>query len=141
MIDSKPLVDVSLILQGEELDPVQVTALLKVNGTKMRRKGEKWRTSNNNEVTSKTGVWALDAYRDSMDLHDQISSLRQQLSNSKCEPLRLPGVQSAVIDMFIAFGSSERVDDNYECQLTSDDLKWISGLGVPVSFTISYVPS
>lgn len=140
MSHSKPLVDVSLILKGEELDPMQVTSLLKVKGTKMRKKGQTWRTSTNHEVTAKIGVWTLHANRESMDLHDQIASLKRQLGSVTFEPLQVPGVQFAELDVFIAFGSSAGVDDDYKCQLTPDDLSWILGLKVPVSINISYTP-
>ena len=139
MDESEPLVDVSLILRGERLDPAQVTSLLGVAGSKMRRKGEKWRTSTNHEVTAKIGLWTLDAKRESMVLHDQVSWLRQQLGSATCSPLRIPGVEMAEIDVFIALGSNDHGGGDYESELTPEDLAWISSLGVPVSFTLTYV--
>jgi hypothetical protein len=139
MDESKPLLDVSLILRGELLDPAQVTSMLGIAGSKMRKKGEKWRTSTNHEVTAKIGFWAVDAKRESMALHDQISSLRQHLASATCSPLRIPGVDLAEISVFIALGSNDHGGGDYECQLTPEDLGWISSLGVTVSFTLTYV--
>ena len=141
MDESKPLVGVSLLLHGDQLDPDQVTIKLGVNASKSRHKGETWRTITNNEVTPKTGFWSLAAKKESMELHDQISSLRQQLSSATCSPLCIPGVENAEISVFIALGNNERGGGDYQCKLTAADIAWIDGLEVPVTFTLTFVPT
>ena len=139
MDESEPLVSVSLILRGDRLDPAQVTSMLGIAGSKMQRKGEKWRTSTNHEVTAKIGLWILNAKMESMVLHDQVSWLRQQLGSATCLPLLIPGVEMAEIDVFIALGSNDHGGGDYESQLTPEDLAWISGLGVPICFALTYI--
>jgi hypothetical protein len=86
MDQTGPLVDVSLFLHGESLDPAQVTLMLGTEGSQTRSKGEKWRTSTGHEVTAKTGLWSLSASRESMSVRDQLSWLRQKLSSATCPP-------------------------------------------------------
>lgn len=139
MSEPDPLVDVSLILYGESLDPTQVTLMLGTEGSTMRRKGEKWRISTDHEGTAKTGLWTLDANRESMSVHDQLSWLRQRLGSATCPPSRIPGVQNAEISVFIALGSNDRGGGDHEFQLTLEDLSWISNLGATISFSLTYV--
>src|SRR5437868_7902828 len=101
MDQTKPMIDVSLYIHGESLDPAQVTLMLGTEGSKARSKGEKWLTSMGDEVTAKTGLWQLSASRELMSVRDQLSSLRQKLSSATCPPSRIPGVQYADIDVFI----------------------------------------
>lgn len=135
------VVDSFLVLRGDHLNPDMVTSRLGVKGSKMRKKGEAWRTSNNHEITSKTGVWTLDANRQSTSLHDQISSLKQQLALAKCPPLEILGVDCGELCVFVALDSNDHGGGDYRCQLTPDDLAWMSGLGVPLSIELTYVPN
>jgi hypothetical protein len=137
MDKSKPLVDVVLYLRGNFLDPEQVTFVL---GTKTRVKGEKWRTSTNKEVTAKIGLWALDSRAESLSLSDKISWFRAKLSSATCSPLSIPGVEQAEISIFIALGSDDDGDGEYESDLNLEDLQWLSGFGVPVSLKLTYSP-
>lgn len=139
MDKTEPLIDVSLILHGDTLDPAKVTLMLGTQGSKTRSKGEKWRTSTNHEVTAKTGLWALDASRESMSVRDQLSWLRQKLNSATCQPSRIPGVEYADISVFIALGSNDHGGGDHEFQLTLEDLAWISSLGVTISFALTYV--
>jgi hypothetical protein len=139
MDQTKPLVDVSLFLHGDSLNPAQVTLMLGTEGSKTRSKGEKWRTSTDHEVTAQTGLWSLSASRESMSVRDQLSWLRQKLSSATCTPSRIPGVQYADIDVFIALGSNDQGGGDHEFQLTLEDLAWISSLGTTISFTLTYV--
>ena len=139
MDQTEPLIDVSLLLHGESLDPEKVTLMLGTEGSKTRSKGEKWRTSTDHEVTAKTGLWTLDANRGSMSVHDQLSWLRQKLSSATCPPSRIPGVQNAEISVFIALGSNDHGGGDHEFQLTLEDLAWISSLGATISFALTYV--
>lgn len=141
MSEKNALVDSFLVLRGDQLDPEIVSSLLGVKGSKMRKKGEPWRTSNNHEITPKIGIWTLDANRGSMSLHDQMSSLKKQLESAKCSPLDIPGVDSGELCVFVALGSNDHGGGEYKCELSPDDLVWISGLGVPVSIELTYVPA
>ena len=141
MDEKNSLVDSFLVLRGDQLNPETVTSWLGVKGSKVRRKGETWRTSNNDEITSKIGVWTLDANRESTSLHDQISSLKQQLALAKCPLLDIPGVDCGELCVFVALESNDYGGGDYRCQLTPDDLIWMGGLGVPVSIELTYVPN
>lgn len=139
MYQTEPLIDVSLILHGESLDPAKVTLMLGTQGSTTRSKGEKWRTSTNHEVIAKTGLWALDASRELMSVRDQLSWLKQKLSSAICPPSRIPGVQYANLSVFIALGSNDHGGGDHEFQLTLEDLAWISSLGATISFALTYV--
>jgi hypothetical protein len=139
MNQTKPLIDVSLFLHGESLDPAQVTLMLGTEGSKMRSKGEKWRTSTDHEVTAKIGQWSLEASRESMSVHDQLSWLRHKLSSATCPLSCIPGVQYADISVFIALSSNNHGGCDHEFQLSLEDLAWIKSLGATVSFALTYV--
>jgi Domain of unknown function (DUF4279) len=140
MDEKSALVDSFLVLRGDQLDPEMVTSLLGVKGSKTRKKGEPWLTSNNHEITPKIGVWTLDASRESMSLNDQISSLKKQLESAKSSPLDIPGVDSGELCVFVALGSNDHGGGEYKSELSPDNVAWISRLGVPVSIELTYVP-
>jgi hypothetical protein len=139
MGESESLVDVTLFLRGDLLDPAQATSMLGIAGSKMHSKGEKWRTSTNHEVTAKTGLWSLHVQEESRSLSDQIAWLRRNLRLATCPLLQIPGVQEAELSVFIALGSNDRGGGDYESQLTPDDLMWLGTLGVPVTFELTFV--
>jgi hypothetical protein len=138
MDQTESLIDVSLFLHGDSLDPAQVTLMLGTVGSKTRSKGENWRTSMGDEVTAKTGFWELSASGQSMSVRGQLSWLRQKLRSATCPPLSIPGIQHADIDVFIALCSNDHGGGDHQFQLTAEDLAWISSLGTTISFTLTF---
>ena len=139
MGNSQPLIDVALYLRGHSLDPIQVTMMLGVDGSKTRVKGEKSRTSTNKEVVAKIGFWKLVAQADSKSLSDQIKWLRQKLCSAKCSPSAIPGVQEVEISIFVALGSDDEDAVEYESTLSVEDLDWLSSIGTTVSLSFACV--
>ena len=136
---SMPLVDVALYLRGDSLDPVQVTSILGVTASKMRKKGEKWYTCTNKEVTAKTGIWKLASCADSTSLADKMCWLRQQLATAKQFPLDIRGVQEVELSIFVALDSDKDGAADYESELSKDDTVWLGKIGATVSFSFCCV--
>jgi hypothetical protein len=136
--DSLPLIDVALYLYGNLLNPTQVTSMLGAKPSKTRVKGEKWYTSTNKEVVPKIGVWELTAESQSQSLSDKIAWLRQRLDSAVCSPLNISGVEKVEVSIFVALGSNNEGALDYNSELTSKDLAWLSSIGAIVSFSITY---
>lgn len=139
MSNAESLTAVTLYLRGDLLDPNQVTSMLGVEGSKMKKKGETWLTSTGKEVTPKTGLWSLKVKDRSLSLSEQISWLEQQLIAATHIPLEIPGVDEAEISVFIALGENDRGGGDYESELSAANLAWLSSLKIPVSLTLTYV--
>lgn len=136
---SPPLVDVTLFLRGDLLDPAQVNSMLGIDGLKTRIRGEKWRTSTNFEVIAKTGLWTLTAQSKSEFLSDHISWFRQKLSSAQCSPSAVPGVCEVEMSIFVALGSNGRGGGDFESKLAVDDLVWLGNIGATLSLSFVYV--
>lgn len=134
-----PLVDVVLYLRGHSLDPAQVTAMLGVDGSKTRKRGDRWYTKTHKEVVAKIGLWKLEAQADSRSVSEKIGWLRQKLSSAKCSPVDIPGVQDVEVSVFVALGSNVEGAADYETMFTVEDLAWLSSIGATVSFLVTYV--
>lgn len=136
--DSQPLIDVSLYLYGNYLDPAQINSMLCVEPTKARAKGEKWHTHTNKEVVTKIGFWELTSQSKSESLSDQIAWIRQRLDSAVCSPSNIPGVEKVEISIFVALGSNGDGALDFNSEFTLEDLVWLSGIGATVSFSIIY---
>jgi hypothetical protein len=138
MKQSTPLVDVVLYLRGHDLDPQLVTFNLGVEGSKMRLKGEKWRTSTNHEVIAKIGLWTLSSNNKFFSLSENISWLKEKLQFAKCMPKNILGVEQVELSVFIALASDDEGDGNFESALTEQDIIWIRNIGAAMSFKLTH---
>lgn len=136
--DSRPLIDVSLYLYGNQLDPEQINSKLCIEPTKARIKGEKWFTCTNKEVVTKIGFWELTSQSRSESLSDQIAWIRQKLDSAVCSPSNIPGVEKVEISIFVALGSNSDGALDFNSEFTLEDLAWLNRIGATVSFSIAY---
>lgn len=139
MRSSDGVLDVGLYLRGDELDPDAVTALLGINASKARIKGETRHTPTGQQITAKTGVWYLDLNTESGALRDRLALLKRKLGSFGDKLTNIPGVQTAEISVFIALPRNGRGGGDYEFFLTSEDMASVSSLGIPLTFEITYV--
>jgi hypothetical protein len=138
---SKYLLDVSLCLKGEALDPVGLSKLLGVTATTARRKGEKRTIASNKEVTSKGGVWILRVQKDLdvLDLSSVVEELVAKIGNKTASLVGIPGVEHAYVDVFVATKSRDDGGGTCEFELSALNIASVRELGLPVQFTVAVV--
>jgi hypothetical protein len=132
------LVDIVLYLRGHALNPAEVTLMLGIEGTTMRSKGMRWKTSTNKEVVANIGLWELASQANSLSLSDHISFLKKKLEHSICVPSQIPHVEQVEISVFIGLASDDEGDGDFVSELTNNDLQWLASLGGDVSFKLTY---
>jgi hypothetical protein len=140
MAKPKYLLNVSLCLIGEALDPEAISKLLGVTATTSRRKGEKRLIPSNKEIVSKVGVWILGFEKDldTIDLPAIVEELVERIGSNKAVLNGIPDVEDAYVDVFIAT-KSEDSGATCEFQLSAQNIAVISELGLPVRFTVAVV--
>lgn len=139
MKNSKPIVDVTLYLKGENLDPKAVSACLGAEeGSTMRKKEELYSIGLGRRVASKIGLWALESNIDDDSLSGKIAWLRNRLANLKSCPLEIPGVEYIELDLYIELGADDHGDGKYASVMQAEDIRWINEIGACVSVNLSF---
>lgn len=129
----------SFYLNGDALDPAELTALLCVEATKSHKKGMKWTTSTQKEVVQKTGLWALVLKGgDREDLSTLVSRMAVALARRRSSLDRLPRVQDAYLDVLILTDADE---DGGGCDFTLSlhTVEEMKAIGLPVNITFAVV--
>jgi hypothetical protein len=130
--------DVTIYLRGDDLDPSSVSTSLGISPSKSQYKGEKRVTSTNREFVTKIGVWALAAETKSSSLSVHIDELRSKIGG-KGPLINIVGVQEAYLDVFMSKTSDDTGSGTCEFQLSSESIKALESLGLPVQFTVDFV--
>lgn len=130
----------SLYIKGDELDPDELTALLRIEATKSHAKGKKWVTSGQKEVVEKTGLWALVLRGDGdEELSTLVSRMKAELGRGRTSIDHLPGVQEAYLDVLALIDADEDGGGTCEFSLDMQSITDLYAIGLPVHFTIAVV--
>ncbi|MFZ5674133.1 MAG: DUF4279 domain-containing protein [Pseudomonadota bacterium] len=136
-----PLVSVALLIYGANLDPDQISQILRTKPTHAQRKNDRHVTSTGRIVIRKTGLWKFGVKIDSPEVDDHLRVLAEHL-----EPLvralkeqgltldKLPNVEEAFVDIF-------RVETSMWEQvltLSPDNARLLADLRVPIKVTVAY---
>jgi hypothetical protein len=136
-----PLVSVALLIYGANLDPDQISQILRTKPTRAHRKNDRHVSSTGQIVIRKTGLWKLGVRIDSPEADDSLRVLAEHL-----EPLlralkeqglaldKLPNVEEAFVDIF-------RVETRMweqEFMLSPENTRLLAELRVPVKVTVAY---
>ncbi|SEA75030.1 protein of unknown function [Nitrosospira multiformis] len=136
--DDHKMIIVTLYLRGDDLDPEVVTKKLGIRPSRFQRKGEKKVTSTKHEYLAKMGTWGLIADSESCLLADHITALASNIVADGDVLIKLPGVQEAYIDIFIA-PTAGQDGGTRELELSKENLTQLARMGLPVRLTISHV--
>lgn len=128
---------VALYLRGDDLDPEVVTKKLGIRPSRFQRKGEKKVTSTKHEYLVKIGMWGLIADSESYLLADHVTALASNIVAHGDILNKLPGVQEAYIDIFIAATADQDGEGTCELELNKENLTQLARMGLPVRLTIS----
>lgn len=129
-------IGVNLRIRGEKLDPDAITDILGVSPTISHEKGDTRLTSANHQVTSKTGLWRLEAESCSPLVSDHISKLLSDVSANRDIFNGLKGVDDKHIDVFFATGSDKNGGGTIKVNLSKENIAAIAKTGLPLLITI-----
>ena len=136
MTTPNPLIDATIYVWGEALDPANVTALLGIEPSVSRRKGTKRLAPTGREIVAKTSVWTLSPQTKSENLSDHVQELASMVDERLSQLSGVPGFEGAYVDIFVAVGTNEAGDGRYVFNLTQQDIAALQRLGLRVEFTI-----
>jgi len=131
--------EVGLYLQGEDLDPAQISQLLGLEPTKSQRKGDERFTLTNRKVIAKIGMWALMAQSDSNDLSVLIDELASKIGDKAVLLSTASEVQEAFLDVFIATDAEPEGGGTCEFQLSAEDLISLKRFEIATHITVAVV--
>lgn len=134
------LINVSLKLWGETLNPSYITEQLGVEPSDTQMKGETKTTSTGYVVTAKIGMWCFSTKDDGLknsNLTDHIGFLRTRFVSSGAKIRNLLGVEDACVDIFIAIDGEENGTECY-FEMSSANLLELQHFGIPIRFTIAF---
>jgi hypothetical protein len=137
MSTSDKKVMAGLYLKGHDLDPFVITKTLGLKPSISHARGEAKMTPSGHEFVTKTGVWGLVVDKDLAEVSDVVDSLIATLGQQEDSFTKLPQVQEAYLDIFVAADSDEDGEGTCELELTDVQLKVLSKYGLPIRFTVS----
>jgi hypothetical protein len=135
---TKKLIDLSIFLRGDALDPELVSSELLLSPSSSQKKGEIRKSSSGNQYITQIGVWELAATCNSESLSEHVEELTSKVTKTGSELLAIEGVEEAYADLFIGVETDEEGDGTCEFQLTEANLAALAKLGLPVRFTVSF---
>lgn len=135
------LISVRLYIQGDDLQPGDITRLLGVQPTRSHARGDTRTLPDGKEVAEKIGVWVWKTGVDAADakLSDCVQTLQRTFGHSVEALMALPNAEATWIDVHIVEELALGNDDDAEVAFTlaCQDIGALKALGLPVEFTIS----
>jgi hypothetical protein len=133
---NNPLIEVTIYVWGNSLDPATVASYLGVEATFSRKQGEKRTSRSLREITAKTGVWAFTATTEAEDLSIHIQELASKIGVRASKVSSLPGVEGAYVDVFVAVSADDDGGGKYGFRLSLRDLSALQEMNLPIEFTL-----
>jgi Domain of unknown function (DUF4279) len=136
MNSPNPLIDVTIYVWGDALDPADVSSCLGIEPSLSRRRGDKRTTRTHREITAKTSVWTLSTEGQGGDLSTRIQELAVKLEARSSQIYKIAGVEGAYVDIYIALSVAR--DGQGQCcfRLSHDDIAALQTMGLPIEFTL-----
>ena len=140
------LVDATIYLKGDLLDPDFVTKTLGIEPERSWRKGEKRTAKRPGAKTyvAKTGLWTTRAEKHPVvdeDIPHEVPAIINELLqrfNGRKEPLdQIPGVENAFLDILILGNVKEEMGGT-EFIVSKEQIQKISRLGLAIHTTTSF---
>ena len=135
------LISVRLYIQGDDLQPGDITRLLGVQPTRSHARGDTRTLPDGKVVAEKIGVWVWKTGVDADDakLSDCVQALQRAFGHSAEALAALPNAEATWIDVHVVEELALGNDDDAEVVFTlaSQDIGALKALGLPVEFTVS----
>jgi Domain of unknown function (DUF4279) len=141
MDDAFVLISVQLFLQGEDLVPDVVSALIGLNPTKAHSKGDEWTTGRGVVRTQSIGLWKWGVSKDGedIDFNAVVSMFIEPLQQLSIDISKLPGVSRSWVDVFACKESENRSPGEIALTFSCESLAALHTLGLPVEVTAAFV--
>ncbi|MGO9772716.1 MAG: DUF4279 domain-containing protein [Roseiarcus sp.] len=136
MTGQNPLIEVTIYLRGDALEPEAITRALGINPSRAQKKGDVHTTSTNHKVVRKIGLWAVDSKSKSLELSDHLSEVLGKFDTTLISLGALPSVEEAYIDIFYAYSSEDIMNVDIEFCVTKPQIDTISRLGLKLQTTV-----
>lgn len=135
------LVDVSIYLYGDNLDPSHVSKILGVDATSSAYKSERRFDPKTGKTyaAQKFGMWELGFGLDSSILSDHIYELASILSLDHVPLLSIDGVEKGEVDIYVSTLIDEGGGGNIQFELNSENISAIEHFSLPVTFTVDFI--
>ncbi len=133
------VIEVSLYLRGDNLDPNIVSKKLGITPTTSHVKGGKRITSTNREYVAKIGLWAISVDSESRELSDHVSLLVSKIKVDGTLMRSIEGVQEAYIDVFIAKDADEDGGGTFEFEMSQENISALGRLNLPIRYEVALV--
>lgn len=135
------IIQVSMCLKGDQLDPNRITQLLGLIPSDTKVKGQKDVTSTKKVVTAKTGLWRFSTYDElkSTVFAEHLEFLRSRFASRWKDIAKLPNVQEAYVDVFIAINEEKDNKNTAYFGLTAANLSDLQQLGLPMRFEVAVI--
>jgi Domain of unknown function (DUF4279) len=133
------LISVQLFVQGDNLQPGEITRLIGFEPALSYALGDTWASSGGKSYKRKVGLWKWGVSEESEDL--ELDSIVDKFCRSlqiACAAIeRLPNAERTWIDVFICH--QPILDESSEINfcLSNSALRGLSAFGLPVEFTAS----
>lgn len=139
MNKASALIEVTIYIWGDTLDPVAISSHLGLEPSFSRRKGEKRTTKTRREITAKTSLWTLTAETEAEALSDHIQELASKVASRIAKITGIAGVEGAYVDIFVSVRADKAGGGKYEFRLSEQDIQVLHKIGLPIEFTLDVV--
>jgi Domain of unknown function (DUF4279) len=139
MTSAEQKFSVTLYLRGDALDPAHVSTVLGMQPSRAQSKGERRTTQTNREFVTSTGLWALAAEPEARDLSQPLDELASKVGDLGSILTTISGVTDAYVDIFISTDADADGGGTCEFQLSERHLRTLSGIGIPIQFTVAVI--
>lgn len=125
-----PLVQVSIYLRGDDLQPGAVSETLGIEPDDQQTRGEA--DFGGRSVTSRTGLWMIGSHDRTLEVEPLVEAVVARLAPVDRDLRTLPGVQEAYLDLFVA----EEEGETRTIELSPALLIRLNALGLALNLTI-----
>lgn len=140
MSEKRVLQTVAVYLKGDDLIPEEITEYIGFEPTESHRCGDKIRSSAGREIVKRTGLWKLGVtVKSVIDLPLLLMDVTSKILKNGHDIKRLPGVEEAFIDIFIA-QMAEQGGGTCEFALDASVVAALQEVALPIQFTMAIVP-
>src|SRR5690349_8232559 len=141
MGESSYKISVGLYLRGADIDPAQISKLLRKVPDRSQRRGERQSGAGGREYVRNIGLWALEAkvQPESSKVADYVDELLSRIDFDHTAISKVDGLEEAYIDIFMAREPDEGGGGTTEYEMTPSQMRELSRIGIPVRFTIAVV--
>ena len=137
------LISMTLQITGDQLDPREITAMLRVEPHLARRRGDARLLPSGKKLVAKFGLWEWHSkdWSESLGISDHIAHLKNTFANAGCSFATLPNAEHAWVDIHIVVDDDEEETSSTSFLIDVESLSTLSNLGLPVEVTVDVLHS